>query len=42
MEKKSLSRRERLKPVKLYLDDLEQIIIILKAEDDNVKIETDE
>ena len=42
MEKKTPSRSETLKPVKLYLDDLEQIVSILKAESSEVKIETDE
>jgi len=42
MEKKIPSRTEKLRPVKLYLDDLEQIVSILKVESNEVKIETDE
>ncbi|NOT05567.1 MAG: hypothetical protein HOP27_13305 [Anaerolineales bacterium] len=42
MEKKSLSRSEDLKPVKLYLDDLEKIVSILRTESAEVSIETRE
>ena len=42
MEKKTPSRTEKLRPVTIYLDDLEQIIELLKTLSTKVYIETKE